>query len=365
MTAFPPQEPQGRILDELLPPTYNGNSTGPFADRSGDGGPDHTVGVLMLALFALLINLVLFLPPFLVRRRRRRQQQERRIFFQAAGSGAQVIGGESKDVRYYKIESWVVSKQISPHDEVCEKVYQLNALDKKPRLRKQTVSTVESVDTEEGDEEMASSPANATPSDDSSEEEAANERECPICFDTFEVGDVASWSADPACKHVFHHRCIKEWLINHKGCPYCRETFLPVDRLGSNTKFTDLSELIVAQEQRSLHCYYCVDHGIVYTPKDLVERLDKPDCAEVSQRAREVPERSILYCLRGAAICQDCDIESGIVGAGEAMVHNTVDHQEAPIRNTSTVVDSEDEATDDHDGSDDPASPSIEDEQAA
>lgn len=42
------------------------------------------------------------------------------------------------------------------------------------------------------------------------EEDDDDEKECPICMETFEVDEIVSWSANPTCKHVFHHECIKE-----------------------------------------------------------------------------------------------------------------------------------------------------------
>eukprot|EP00977_Amphora_coffeiformis_P001199 scaffold244_cov172-Amphora_coffeaeformis.AAC.52 len=335
--------------DDSLSPSFDQNATATF-QSDWESGHNKTLGVLMLALFAIAINIILFLPPFLVRRRRRRAQRERRLFFQAAGAASRVIGNECKDVRYYKIESWVVSKKICAHDEVCEKVCQLRSLDNKPRLRKQTVSTVDSVDTdgEGADEEIGVSTRSSSSSDASLEE--VNERECPICFDAFRVGDIASWSADPVCKHVFHHRCIKEWLVNHKGCPFCRETFLPIDRFGGSTNFANLSELIVAQEQKSLHCYYCVDHGIVSTPKDLAERLDEKDWSQVSERAKEVPDRSILYCMRGPAECPDYDIEAN---AEEEVLNSELDQE--VVSNADSPSDVEDTAGEVR--SDDDASP--------
>ena len=353
MTTFIPEGINEDFQDDSLSPSFDNNATDTFEYGSDDGGHNKTLGVLMLALFAVAINMILFLPPYFVRRRRMRQQQARRLVFQAAGAAAHVIGGESKDVRYYKIESWVVSKKICAHDEVCEKLCRLS---EKPRIRKQTMSTVDSVDTDEGeDEEMGVSNGNTSSSDDSLDE--ANERECPICFDTFEVDDIASWSADSACKHVFHHRCIKEWLVNHKGCPFCRATFLPIDRFGSNMNFANLSELIVAQEERSLHCYYCVNHGIVSTPKHLAERLDHQDWTNVSQRAREVPDRSKLYCMRGPAECPDYDIEASME---EELVHMGND-QELSTNAGSTAAA---EAATDEVCSDDLASSSTEDESA-
>jgi len=308
MSLLVPESIDDDSKDDILSPSFNQNATDTFQNGSEESDHNKTLGILMLAIFAIAINMVLFLPPFLVRRRRLRAQRRRRMYLQAAGAAENAIDGESKDVRYYKIESWVVSKEICAHDEICDKVCRLHSSGIEPPIRKQTLSTIDSADTDLEDEEMAVSTRSPSLSDDSLE--GANSRDCPICFDAFQAGEIASWSADPVCKHVFHHRCIKEWLVNHKGCPFCRETFLPIDRFESSTSFCNLSELILAQEQRSKHCYYCVDHGIVSTPKDLAEHLDEKDWTEISQRAQVVPDRSVLYCMRGPVEFLDYDIDA-------------------------------------------------------
>ena len=53
---------------------------------------------------------------------------------------------------------------------------------------------------------------------------------CTICLEAFQVGDSVSWSTDPTCGHVFHHSCIREWLLRRVACPCCRTVLLPVDR---------------------------------------------------------------------------------------------------------------------------------------
>jgi hypothetical protein len=37
---------------------------------------------------------------------------------------------------------------------------------------------------------------------------------CAICLCTFEVEDRISWSGNVACTHVFHHKCIVDWLVS-------------------------------------------------------------------------------------------------------------------------------------------------------
>lgn len=334
---------QGQLQSEFEADSWDNVTTTVVGDDNGE--TSNVIGALLLALFALAINLVLFLPAYYVKRRRLQEQQTRRQAFRASQPSS-AIGGD-KDDRYRTIESWVVSKQICEHDELCEKVCQLQSLDNKPRLRKQTMSTVDSVDVEGGDDKDEET-ATSSPSCDENSDDESESKECPICFDTFEVNDIVSWSADPVCRHIFHHRCLKEWLVKNKGCPFCREIFLPVDRTGNNLSFASLSDLIVAQEQRSLHCYYCVDHGIVSLPRDLKDCLDETAFEKISHRAQEVPDRSILSSMRGPTHCIDCDIESG----KNELASDTNDDEVVPNatvggNETTTIILATEEASDD------------------
>ena len=42
---------------------------------------------------------------------------------------------------------------------------------------------------------------------------------CVICLEDYTVG--ACVTTLP-CTHVFHPKCIKEWLASHKECPVCK-----------------------------------------------------------------------------------------------------------------------------------------------
>ena len=59
--------------------------------------------------------------------------------------------------------------------------------------------------------------------------EDEEEQECVICLDTFEVGDVVSWSRhSETCNHVYHSECIEPWLIESRqdDCPSCRSKLI-------------------------------------------------------------------------------------------------------------------------------------------
>ena len=89
------------------------------------------------------------------------------------------------------------------------------------------------------------------------------DRECPICMDNFHVGDVVSWSSYETCCHVYHHQCIKEWLLRHNTCPICREVVLPVDQPEINITLKIFKELSDMREQRAQRTYYCARDGLV------------------------------------------------------------------------------------------------------
>ncbi|TDH64853.1 uncharacterized protein CCR75_000452 [Bremia lactucae] len=55
--------------------------------------------------------------------------------------------------------------------------------------------------------------------------EVENCAECPVCKDSFAVGDDVHRLP---CEHLFHPDCILPWLKQHNSCPLCRFE-LPTD----------------------------------------------------------------------------------------------------------------------------------------
>jgi Ring finger domain len=90
-----------------------------------------------------------------------------------------------------------------------------------------------------------------------------DDRDCPICMEPFAVGDIVSWSSYEKCSHVYHHQCIKEWLLRHNNCPFCREIFLPVDRANTKITMKVFRELSDLRAKRAEKTYYCVQDGLV------------------------------------------------------------------------------------------------------
>ena len=51
--------------------------------------------------------------------------------------------------------------------------------------------------------------------------ELIGESECCICCQ--KINEDSFIAALPSCGHVFHHRCVFEWLTINPVCPYCRD----------------------------------------------------------------------------------------------------------------------------------------------
>lgn len=47
---------------------------------------------------------------------------------------------------------------------------------------------------------------------------ATEDTSCPICFDNNTVNLVST-----PCNHIYHSKCIEEWLKSHNTCPLCRK----------------------------------------------------------------------------------------------------------------------------------------------
>jgi hypothetical protein len=109
--------------------------------------------------------------------------------------------------RYETIEGWLITKKTQKHDAVCEKLVVASAQRKEeasPVEKCTHIKCLSSHDTSETDDECSFD---------------YEEKECPICMEGLELGDAVSWSPNEECSHVFHHECIKEWLLKHVECP--------------------------------------------------------------------------------------------------------------------------------------------------
>ncbi|XP_047506095.1 E3 ubiquitin-protein ligase RNF126 [Pieris napi] len=66
----------------------------------------------------------------------------------------------------------------------------------------------------------------AIPSEPVTEEQAAANMSCSVCWDNFLLGEMVSRLE---CEHIFHSSCINPWLELHATCPVCRCSLLPAN----------------------------------------------------------------------------------------------------------------------------------------
>jgi hypothetical protein len=68
----------------------------------------------------------------------------------------------------------------------------------------------------------------------------------------------------------------------------------------SKLSMKHISELIVAQQHRSAHCFFCLEHGVVALPNKLEAcfAVDSDGTKALWQRASAVPSRQALVTLR-------------------------------------------------------------------
>lgn len=58
----------------------------------------------------------------------------------------------------------------------------------------------------------------------------SHDAECSICLEQYQRGDVICASKKKECNHLFHKKCLMEWMmINNDRCPLCRVDFMKDD----------------------------------------------------------------------------------------------------------------------------------------
>ena len=92
---------------------------------------------------------------------------------------------------------------------------------------------------------------------------------CPICIESFHVGEEVAWSNLGHCRHVFHLNCIMPWaVLGNLECPVCREEFW------SANAYALQSCLCMVEKHRPFgfrswsisemkQSRFCVQHGLV------------------------------------------------------------------------------------------------------
>ena len=93
-----------------------------------------------------------------------------------------------------------------------------------------------------------------------------------------------------------HHECIKEWLLNHAECPFCRNIFLDVDRPDHQ-----VAKSPQQLTKRAQLAYCCLVHGLVEISPLLCRRPDLMQAIETKVRGElTLIQKGDLIVKRGA-----------------------------------------------------------------
>jgi Ring finger domain len=123
--------------------------------------------------------------------------------------------------------------------------------------------------------------------------DVVDHHECSICLEQFQIGDVVSTASINStlltscpCPHVFHHICVKEWLLKQNTCPACRAIYCVKDHTSTSPSniSNENEETIVTtspescipsplssddNENDNAIMFYCIQHGVVHhVPKN-------------------------------------------------------------------------------------------------
>ena len=100
--------------------------------------------------------------------------------------------------------------------------------------------------------------------------------------------------------------CIKDWLLTRKDCPYCRRTVLPIDSIEGELSVKKIPELILGQKLRTVKCFYCLDHQVVFLPPSTRRPILPEETAHLADRLQArstaIPDRKELSGMRGCHV---------------------------------------------------------------
>jgi Ring finger domain len=111
-------------------------------------------------------------------------------------------------------------------------------------------------------------------------------KECMICMEELIPSSLVSWSSRRnGCGHAYHKDCIREWLLRHSECPYCRQVMLPIDgHHGVSHQNRNSSAVLqmwtTERIRRHDTTQYCQIHGVVdivlrdCCPEDAKDKLE-------------------------------------------------------------------------------------------
>jgi hypothetical protein len=98
---------------------------------------------------------------------------------------------------------------------------------------------------------------------------------------------------------VYHHECIKEWLLRHTQCCMCKQTYLSVDtKRGRDKKSLAVAELSQQYATAAATSYYCLQNGLIRIPESI--RCTRTQLRQMEEHLLSVTVTpSELITLRG------------------------------------------------------------------
>jgi len=89
-----------------------------------------------------------------------------------------------------------------------------------------------------------------------------HEISCPICIESFHIGEQVVLSSLGYCQHNFHYACLLEWaLLGNLECPVCKQEFWSPRDTKMQRYLCFVEKLRSASETRT--CTFCVEHGLL------------------------------------------------------------------------------------------------------
>uniref|UniRef100_A0A7S3KVH3 RING-type domain-containing protein n=1 Tax=Amphora coffeiformis TaxID=265554 RepID=A0A7S3KVH3_9STRA len=275
LISLSPLDPNNPDPDESTDVFLRGSTPAPIAPESVHPPErEYTIAVWVLsALLVILSAVLVFVVAHIIYNHRRLRTLT--LFPRRRQKAIQ----ERIERRYETVEGWIISKRVQEHTDFCQTcVKDFSTFNEDEWVQKNATmetaqdSHAEDSGSEDGSDQarvvLQSTSSPSTTEDDPLELESAHtgEKECPICFEEFAVGQVISYSANPSCGHVFHHECIKEWLVHHVTCPFCRKVCMHVDEYRGKQKHEHIEELLELHSKRSATTYFCIQEGLVTIP---------------------------------------------------------------------------------------------------